>query len=155
MSFDGLPLLILAVAAAGIAAWVDYRKRKAKTATDEQLREWFAFITKSNGKPSLARLADADYESIRRLFHPGLKAEFEERMTRLENEYSARAIETALVIRRQAKGLPMSDTDDRILIREGLRKQTASQPSDSGVMEFTPGRKFDDPTTEDRTENEI
>jgi hypothetical protein len=153
MSINGLTFLLLVVVVATVALVV--RHLRAQPPSDEQLREWLSFITKSNGKPSFARLNVAEYDAIKLLFHPGLKAEFEEKLTRLENEFSTRAIETALVIRRQAKGLPMSAADDLILIREGLRKQSSGQPNE-GVMEFTPGRfTKDEPTTEDRSENEI
>lgn len=151
MKIDGLEILILVIVVVGLAVWID--RKRTRAVSDEKLREWLSFITKANGRPSSARLESGDYDAIRLLFHPSLKAEYEEKLTRLDNEFSARAIETALVIRRQAKGLPMSEADDRILIREGLRKQAASQSADSGVMEFTPGRKFDDPNTEDRSEN--
>lgn len=140
-------LLILAIVGMAAAFW--FHRSRTQAVSDEQLREWFSFITKPNGRPSPMRLNPYEYDAIRLLFHPALKAEFEEKLTRLENEFSARAIETALVIRRQAKGLPMSEADDRILIREGLRKQT----TEVNVLEFTPGRKFDDPNTEYRNEN--
>ncbi len=134
---NNLAILIVAIVAAGIALFI--HRQRTKAPTDEQLREWLSFITKANGKPSSARLEAHEYDAIRGLFHPGLRAEYEEKLTRLDNYFSARAIETAMVIRRQAKGLPMSDADDRILIREGLRRQSAGQP-DNGEMEFTPGK---------------
>lgn len=151
MNADGLTFLVLAAAAVGLAVW--FHRKRTQSVSDEQLREWLSFITKSNGRPASARLNAYDYDSIRLLFHPSLRAEYEEKLTRLDNEFSARAIETALVIRRQAKGLPMSDADDRVLIREGLRRQSAGQ-SDRGELEFTPGkfRKDNEPTTEDQSE---
>ena len=54
MIADGLGLLFLAVGGASVAAWFAY-KRNRKIG-DEQLREWLSFITKSNGRPSSARL---------------------------------------------------------------------------------------------------
>lgn len=145
---NSLAVLVVALVAAAIALFI--QRQRAKAPTDEQLREWLSFITKANGKPASARLNAHEYDAIRLLFHPSLRAEYEEKLTRLDNEFSARAIETALVIRRQAKGLPMSDADDRILIREGLRRQSTGQP-DNGELEFTPGRfrkDTDDPIEE-------
>ncbi len=119
MSINGLLFLVVAIVVAAIAVAVHYLR--GRPVSDEQLREWLSFVRKPSGKPSTERLLSHEYDAIRLLFHPALRAEFEEKQTRLDNDFSARAIETALVIRRQAKGLPMSEADDRVLIREGLR----------------------------------
>jgi hypothetical protein len=139
MIADGLGLLLLVVGGVSVAAWLAY-KRNRKIG-DEQLREWLSFITKSNGRPSSARLGADDYDAIKLLFHPALKAEYEEKQTRLDNEFSARAIEATLVFRRQAAGLPLSEIDDAIMIREGLRKSNSLQR--------------DNEPTQDRNENEV
>jgi hypothetical protein len=149
MTMNSLAVLVVALVVAAIALFI--QRQRAKAPTDEQLREWLSFITKANGKPSSARLAPDDYDAIKLLFHPALKAEYEEKLTRLDNDFSARAIETALVIRRQAKVLPMSDADDRILIREGLRRQSTGQP-DNGELEFTPGKFTKEKETDDPIE---
>lgn len=121
MDFNGLVFLILALICAAVAGL--YHQRRSRPISDEQLREWLSFIRKPNGRSSSERLLSHEYDYIRPLFHPALKAEFEEKLTRLTNEYSARAIETTLVFRRQANGLPLASHDDAILIREGLRKE--------------------------------
>lgn len=119
MNFDGLAFLILAIVGAGFAVW--YHRNRSRPVGDEQLREWLSFVRKPSGRASSERLLSHEYDAIRPLFHPALKAEFEEKLTKLNNEFSARAIETTLVFRRQAAGIPLSRYDDEILIREGLR----------------------------------
>jgi len=146
---NSLAILFVAIVAAGIALFI--QRQRAKTPTDEQLREWLSFITKANGRPSSARLSAHEYDAIRLLFHPALKAEYEEKQTRLDNEFSARAIESTLVFRRQAEGQPLSTTDQEILRREGLIKD--SLPKSSGEpLEFTPGKFRKEKETDDPIE---
>lgn len=121
MDVNGLVFLILALVGAVFAAL--YHQRRSRPISDEQLREWLSFIRKPTGRPSSERLQGSEYDQIRPLFHPALKAEFEEKLTKLTNEFSARAIESTLVFRRQAAELPLSQYDDQILIREGLRTE--------------------------------
>ena len=87
MSFDGLAILVLVAALVGLAFW--FHRKRTQSVSDEQLREWLSFITKPNGKPSSARLNGYDYDAIKLLFHPSLRAEYEEKQTRLDNEFSA------------------------------------------------------------------
>jgi hypothetical protein len=149
MTMNSLAVLVVALVVAAIAIFI--QRQQAKAPTDEQLREWLSFITKANGRPSSARLNAHEYDAIRLLFHPALKAEYEEKQTRLDNEFSARAIESTLVFRRQAEGQPLSTADQEILRREGLIKD--SLPKSSGEpLEFTPGKFRKEKETDDPIE---
>ncbi len=112
-------------------AYVIDRHRRPKRPSDEQLREWLAYLTKQVAgsskafrKATTARLSETEYEDIRRLFHPKLSAEWEERFGKLQNEFAIRAIEAEQVIRLQAEGRPLSSHDQEIRFREGLQQRT-------------------------------
>lgn len=143
---NGIILALLAIAGVGIALWIEWRRRQLPD--DARLDEWLGFLIKNeNDDPSRmpritsAELPVAAYEQIKGFCNPKLKAEYTERLLKLENEIAARSIQIEKVARRMAKGQPLSKYDDKILIREKLRGEGERETRDE-LLEFTPGKQW-------------
>ena len=139
----GLIFLVVVIVAA-LAYLAD--KYRAKRPDDAQLADWKEFLIKGNldspdkkPKVTTSELPTMAYDAIEKMWNPKLQREFNERKLGLLNEICARAIQIEEASRRMTAGKPLSAYDDAILIREGLRN----------------GESKSEPTTEDRTENEI
>ena len=157
---NGIALLILVGFGLAFGFWA-YRSQ-TKRETDAQLSEWLGFLVKDKeaepGKiprVTTAELAPDVYEAVKKFINPKLKAEYNERRLKLENEIAARAIQIELAARRMAEGKPLSTYEDAILIREKLRSGEARTANDGTELEFIPGRFSNHEETNDRTEDEI
>jgi hypothetical protein len=144
MSIDGLTFLIVAILA--IAGVLFFKYRQNRRPTDAELADWKEFLIKGNlDRPekrplvTTSELPATAYDAIESLRNPKLIREFNERLLSLRNEFAARTIQIEEASRRMAVGKPLSSYDDAILIREGLRN----------------GESKNEPTTQDRNENEI
>lgn len=156
---NGIALLILVGFALAFGFWA-YRSQ-TKRESDAQLSEWLGFLVKDKeaepGKiprVTTAELSQDVYDAVKKFINPKLKAEYNERRLKLENEIAARAIQIELAARRMAEGKPLSTYEDAILIREKLRSGEA-RTSDSTELEFIPGRFSNHEEPNDRTEDEI
>ena len=159
MIVNSIALFVLVAFALALGFWA-YRNQ-TKRETDAQLSEWLGFLVKDKeaepGKiprVTTAELAPDVYDAVKLFINPKLKAEYNERRLKLENEIAARAIQIELAARRMAEGKPLSTYEDAILIREKLRSGEA-RISDSVELEFIPGRFTNSEEDNDQSENEI
>lgn len=159
MIINGLALCLVVAVVLTAAYLID--KHRSKRPDDAQLSEWEEFLIKGNRetpkkKPivTTSELPALAYDAIEKLWNPKLKREFNERYLSLKNEICARAIQLEKVARRMNEGKPLSSFDDSVLIREKLRNGDSKDAVDDEPLEFTPGRRFNEPTTEDGIQNE-
>ena len=156
-----IALLIVVGIAALVIVWL--MKAKESRITDDKLSQWLGFLVKDNEdepekmpKTTMAKLEFEVYESVNKFINPKLDAEYKERLLKLNNEMAARAIQVEMVSRRMAEGKALSDYDDKILLREGLRtdstnretkgngKKNGKRDSDPAFSDDKDNRTFDD-----------
>ena len=148
MLINSIALLIIVGVAALVVFWLREAGSK-KRATDDDLSQWLGFLVKDKEddpekmpKVTMAELPPNVYESVEKFINPKLEAEYKEKMLRLKNEMTARAIQVEKVSRRMAEGKPLSDYDDKILIREGLRTDPTNGRNGNGRKN---GKRDSDP----------
>lgn len=161
MTVNAVALLILIGAVLAVGFWA-YRNQ-TKRETDAQLSEWLGFLVKDKEaepskipKVTTAELSPDVYDAVKLFINPKLKAEYNERRLKLENEIAARAIQIEQAARRMAEGKPLSSYDDAVLIREKLRNgEPRSVTGDGFEMVFAPnGGNATEGENDDRNENE-
>lgn len=159
MIVNSLALFIIVGFVLALGFWA-YRNQ-TKRETDAQLSEWLGFLVKDKeaepGKiprVTTAELAPDVYDAVKKFINPKLKAEYNERRLKLENEIAARAIQIELAARRMAECKPLSTYEDAILIREKLRSGEARTTNDGFEMVFIPNGSSTEEDN-DRSENEI
>lgn len=100
--------------------------------SDELLREWLTFLVKttSSGKriTTTARLPEEAYDRIAIMRTPRQRAEWQEAVERLENEFAVRTLQTQFVIRKQIASEPLTQADDIVRRQEGLAGYTGEPP---------------------------
>lgn len=147
MLINIIALLIVVGIAALVIIWL--RQNGDKRIADDTLSQWLGFLVKDNEdepsktpKTTMAKLEFEVYEAVTKFINPKLDAEYKERELKLKNEMAARAIQVEMVSRRMAEGKPLSDYDDQILIREGLRTDTTREKNGNGKKN---GKRDSDP----------
>lgn len=129
---------VLAAIGAGLVILI--QRQRIRRIPGERLGVWLSFLlrpapagnVKAFRKVTTARLSETEYDQIRHaLYTPPLLAEWDERETRLRNEFAIRAIRLEQVFRRQAAALPLSSEELELLAREGLRNETVTPVIDS------------------------
>ncbi len=140
--------LLLAVGVAALVIFWLYQA-KDKRVDDDTLAQWLGFLVKDKEdepermpKTTMAELTPSVYESVEKFINPKLEAEYKEKLLKLKNEMASRAIQVERVSRRMAEGKPLSDADDKILIREGLRTDSTNGRNGNGRKN---GKRDSDP----------
>lgn len=103
---------LLAVAA--IVGVICYLYQQQKTPTEQQLKDWLAYI-EAGGV-----LSETDYTAIDKLFPPSLKARYLNAVTKTRNSYAARAITVELIQRERSAGRHVTSRQLEILTKEGI-----------------------------------
>lgn len=126
------PVLVLGSLGLLLAVYLYWTRQPARV-SDEQLREWLAFLVKTTAtggkRVTTARLPEDAYDKVAIMRTPKQRAEWQEAVERLENEFAVRTLETQFVIRKQAASEPLTEADDIVRRREGLAGYTGEPPT--------------------------
>lgn len=126
------PYFVLCGLGVALAVYLYWTRQPARV-SDEQLREWLAFLVKTTAtggkRITTARLPEEAYDKIALARTPKQRAEWQEAVERMENEFAVRTIETQIVIRKQAASEPLTEADDFVRRREGLAGYTGEPPA--------------------------
>jgi len=134
-------------------AWAKKWKAQADLPT---LEGWQKFLQ----TPDVS-LEEADYRAVENFYTERMRSEWIREYRKLRNKFARRAIDVALVEHAKTLGYKLSNSQQAIAEREGLDLQmkritldpVMEETEADEVLEFTPGRKFDEPKFSDQITN--